>query len=148
MTRAFAIPAGSKARTRAPMSWSAVMSASEGASRKSSVLGLKESPRTATVLPRSEPENMFATLRAMARFRISFAAAIASTMRRDISWSWPVLIRARIFLGKQGPPEARSAMKNFSADTMVQADAVSHLLNICAHFLAQIGDFVDESDLG
>ena len=47
----------------------------------SSVLGLKVSPRTQTVLPRNDPPNTDATLRAMARLRFSLTAITASTMR-------------------------------------------------------------------
>ena len=53
--RAFSIAAGSKARTDAPASSRSAMTGSAGDSRMSSVSGLKERPRTATVLPGERP---------------------------------------------------------------------------------------------
>ena len=53
----------------------------EGASRMSSVFGLKVSPRIAMVLPRTLPSQAWMILRAMARLRWSFTAATVSTMR-------------------------------------------------------------------
>ena len=47
----------------------------------SSVFGLKVSPSTAMVLPRSEPPSAAETLRAIARLRVSLTAATVSTMR-------------------------------------------------------------------
>ena len=48
---------------------------------RSSVFGLKLSPSTATDLPRSLPENIALTLRAIARFLLSLTAATASRIR-------------------------------------------------------------------
>src|SRR6266404_3557264 len=53
--RACAMPTGSCARTFAPMSRSPVTSGIDGASRMSSVSGLKVRPSTAMVLPRRLP---------------------------------------------------------------------------------------------
>ena len=64
---ASSMPTGSNARTFAPMSCKAIIKGIEGASRMSSVLGLKVGPRTATVLPRNTPAKLTDTLRAMAR---------------------------------------------------------------------------------
>ena len=63
------------------MSFNAMMSGIDGASRRSSVLGLKVRPSTAIVLPRRLPPRAAATLRAIARLRASFTAATVSTMR-------------------------------------------------------------------
>src|SRR5260370_4768811 len=59
------------------MSRRAVSSGIDGASRTSSVFGLKVRPKTATVLPRSTPANEIETFRAMARkVSISFAGVL------------------------------------------------------------------------
>ena len=39
-------------------------------------------------------------------------------------------------------------MQEFAADAVVEADAARHVLHVGADLLAQIGDFVDEGDLG
>ena len=56
------------------------MTAMAGESRMSSVLGLKVSPSTATVLPRTEPPAAAITFLAIARLRWSFTAATVSTI--------------------------------------------------------------------
>ena len=47
----------------------------------SSVFGLKVSPNSAMVLPRTEPPHAVMTLRAIARLRCSLTAVTVSTMR-------------------------------------------------------------------
>ena len=39
-------------------------------------------------------------------------------------------------------------MQEFAADAVVEADAAGNLLDVAADLLAQIGDLVDEGDLG
>ncbi len=39
-------------------------------------------------------------------------------------------------------------MQEFRPDAIVHADAARHVLDIGADFLAEIGHFVDEGDLG
>src|SRR5215510_6079984 len=95
------------------MSWRAVISGIDGASRTSSVLGLKVRPKTATVLPRSTPANEIETFRAMARLRVSLTLSTASRMRIGTSWSCAVLISARTSLGKHEPPKPGPACRNF-----------------------------------
>ena len=63
----------------------AVTSGIDGASRMSSVSGLKVRPSTAMVLPRSEPPSAWLTFRAIARLRFSLTASADSTMRQDTS---------------------------------------------------------------
>src|SRR4028119_2395522 len=70
---------------RAPASCRAVITSMEGASRMSSVLGLKVSPSTATVLPRTEPPQAATTLRPMARLRWLLHAATGPTRRTRAS---------------------------------------------------------------
>ncbi len=71
-------------RSRAPStpaSSSAWTIASEGASRMSSVLGLKARPSKATVLPRGSSPSALITLRPIARLRASLTLTTASTIR-------------------------------------------------------------------
>ena len=51
-------------------------------------------------------------------------------------------------LRKAGAAIARPGMQKFRADALVEADAVRDVLDIGADLLAQIGDLVDEGDLG
>ena len=83
--RACSMPTGSCARTLAPMSSSPVTSGIDGASRMSSVSGLKVRPSTAMVLPRRPPPAAPATLRAIARLRLSLTVSTASTIRKCTS---------------------------------------------------------------
>ena len=39
-------------------------------------------------------------------------------------------------------------MQEFAADAVVEADAARHVLHVGADLLAQVGDLVDEGDLG
>jgi hypothetical protein len=114
----------------------------------SSVLGLKVSPSTAMVLPRRLPPSAAATLRAIPRFLASFTAATISTMRSGASASCAVLMSATVSLGKARAAEARSGMEELAADAVVEADAARDLLDVAADLLAEIGDLIDEGDLG
>ena len=51
-------------------------------------------------------------------------------------------------LGKARAAIAGPGMQEFAADAAVEADAAGHVLHIGADLLAQIGDLVDEGDLG
>ena len=51
-------------------------------------------------------------------------------------------------LGEARAAEARAGMQEFGADAVVEADAAGDFLDIGADLLAQIGDLVDEGDLG
>ncbi len=79
--RAFAMAAGSKARTRAPSFCRSSTTASAGDSRMSSVSGLKERPRTAAVLPASGPAaaRIFSIMR---RFVFSLTRIVASMISK------------------------------------------------------------------
>ncbi len=70
----------------------------------SSVFGLKVSPSTAIVLPRTEPPAAATTFFAIARLRVSLTAATVSTMRTGVPKSCAVLISASVSLGKHDPP--------------------------------------------
>ena len=64
----------------APRSSNAPITTRLGASRMSSVLGLKVRPKTATVFPRSEPPHAATTLSAIARLRASLIPITVSTI--------------------------------------------------------------------
>ena len=51
-------------------------------------------------------------------------------------------------LGKAGAAIAGAGMEKFGADALVHADAARDILHIGADLFAQVGDFVDEGDLG
>ena len=75
-----------------------------GASRMSSVLGLKVTPSTATVRPLKEPpqaSRSFSTIRA---FTSLFTCITVSVIRIGKAWSWPIRASAAVSLGKQEPP--------------------------------------------
>ena len=55
--------------------------------------------------------------------------------------------RADIFR-EAGAAEARYRMQELRPDAVIEPDTARHLLHIGADALAQIGDFVDERDLG
>ena len=74
------MPSGSKATIFAPAACSAGTMSSEGASRMSSVLGLKVSPSTPTVRPFTEPPQKSMTLAAMRFLRALFTSMTCSTM--------------------------------------------------------------------
>ena len=114
----------------------------------SSVLGLKVRPSTAMVAPRTLPPQAAMTLRAMARLRWSLtdddrlddAAGRAEVVRR--------LQQRHGVLGEAGAAVARAGVEELAADAVVEADAARHLLHVGAGLLAQVGDLVDEGDLG
>ena len=84
----------------------------------------------------------------MPRLRWSFTATTVSTMRNGAPASCAVLTSASAVLGKAGAAEARPGMQEFPADALVEADAARDILHIGADLFAQIGDLVDEGDLG
>ena len=51
-------------------------------------------------------------------------------------------------LGKAGAAEAGAGMQEFRADAVVEPDAARDVLDVGADLLAEIGDLVDEGDLG
>ena len=75
-----------------------------GASRMSSVLGLKVRPSTAMVLPATEPPQCETILPAMRFLRRLLTSITVSTMRiGDPCWA-AVRASARVSFGKQEPP--------------------------------------------
>ena len=80
------------------------MISSDGASRRSLVLGLKVSPSTAMHLPATEPPIaalIFSTIRARC---LTLARVVASAISmRQPAWR-PVWIIAAMSLGKHDPP--------------------------------------------
>jgi hypothetical protein len=55
---------------------------------------------------------------------------------------------ARTSLGKHEPPKARPRVEEFRPNSFVESNATRDFLHIRAEFFAQVGDFVDEGDLG
>jgi len=51
-------------------------------------------------------------------------------------------------LGKARATKAGSGMQEFCADSVVETDAARDFLDIGTDFLAEIGDFIDECNLG
>ena len=51
-------------------------------------------------------------------------------------------------LGKAGAAEAGAGMQKLAADAVVEADAAGDLLHVGADLFGEIGDLVDEGDLG
>ena len=95
---------GSCACTLTPFSISLGRMDSAGASRMSSVSGLKARPSTARVLPLSLPPRALRILLIMRAFCASFTSITASTMRLVTLFSWAMRTSARVSLGKQEPP--------------------------------------------
>ncbi len=62
--------------------------------------------------------------------------------------SCAVLISATRVLGKARAAVARAGVQELAADAVVEADAARDLLHVGADLLAQVGDLVDEGDLG
>src|SRR6185437_5368096 len=99
-----------------------------GASRMSSVFGLKVRPRTATVLPITPPKAR-SIFSAIATLRASLTATTASTRRVGIARG---LEQGQRVLGKAGAAEAGPGMQELAADAAIQADAARHVLDVGA----------------
>ena len=120
----------------------------EGASRMSSVLGLKVRPSTAIGaaadaaaagrdhLARHGPLALVVD----GRNRLQDAAGRAEIVRR--------LHQRGEVLGKARAAEARPGVQELAPDPVVEADAARHLLHVGAGPLAQVRHLVDEGDLG
>ena len=99
------------------------------------------------VLPRTEPPQA-------ARMRSAIALAplvdLDHASRRCERRAGLLGVRtsASVSLGKQLPPIARAGMQELAADAAVQPDAARDFLDVGADLLAQVGDLVDEGDLG
>ena len=142
------MPSGSKATIFAPAACSAGTMSSEGASRMSSVLGLKVRPSTPIVRPGTEPPQKSMTLlRHPLLARVVHLDHLLDDGLRRIGLARGVGQRQRI-LGKARAAEARPGMQELAADAAVEPDAARHVVHVGADLLAQIGDLVDEGDLG
>ena len=88
------------------------------------------------------------TLRAMARFLVSLTGrdGFEDAQRHFVILSG--LDQGAHIFGKAGAAEAGPGMQEFAADAVVETDAARDLLHVGADLFAEIGDFVDESDLG
>jgi hypothetical protein len=79
---------------------------------------------------------------------LSFEATTASTIRSAASLSCAVLSSASVSFGKHEPPVAGTWLKEARADAGVEADAAGDVVHVGADLLAQVGDLVDETNLG
>ena len=75
-----------------------------GASRMSSVFGLKVRPSTANVFPATLPPQALTIFSAILRLRVSFTATTCSTIEIGAPASWAVRTKARQSFGKHEPP--------------------------------------------
>ena len=75
-----------------------------GASRMSSVFGLKVRPSTASVLPATEPPQWATILAAIRFLRAVLTATTDSTIRVGAPACSAVRTRASVSLGKHDPP--------------------------------------------
>ena len=83
-----------------------------GASRMSSVSGLKVRPKMATVRPRTDPPAAAMMRAAMLALRASLTATTASISRDGVPWSWAMRTIASVSLGKQDPPKPGPGWRN------------------------------------
>src|SRR5262245_17468612 len=112
-----------------------------GLSRMSSVLGLKVRPSAATVLPATLPPQ---------------AARLAGIIDGDDGLDdahgrLNLLGGAHQRLGilrEAGAAEARTRVQELAADAAIEADAAGDVVHVGADLLADVGDLVDEGDLG
>ncbi len=95
---------GSWTRSLAPFSARAGRMVNEGASRRSSVSGLKVTPKIPMVLPASEPPMASLIFLTILAFWAELTSTAASTSRAATLFSWAIRIRARVSFGKQDPP--------------------------------------------
>ena len=87
-------------------------------------------------------------LSAMRSLRASLTRTTVSTIASGASASLRGAHQRAAVLGKARAAKARPGMQKLAADAAVEADALGHVLDIGADPLAQIGDLVDERDLG
>ena len=88
------------------------------------------------------------TFRPCACLRASLTSTTVSTIAAARRPRCAVRTSASVSLGKQEPPIARAGMQELAADAAVEADAARHVVHVGADLLAEIGDLVDEGDLG
>ena len=121
------MPSGSKARTVAPSAWSAGTITRLGLSRMSSVFGLKVTPRTAMVLPRTEPPQA-STIRRTIRCACALVDRdhALDDAQGHVGFLGDAQQRQRV-LGEARAAEARPGMQELAADPAVEADALGHV---------------------
>ena len=86
--------------------------------------------------------------RPCASLRVSFTPTTVSTMLIGAPASLRGAHQRQAVLGEARAAIAGAGMEEFAADAAVEADALGDVLHIGADLLAQIGDLVDEGDLG
>ena len=143
-------PRDRRRRSCAPAACSAgTMSSDWALSRMSSVLGLK-------VRPSTRDRSCRRPSRRRTSMTLSAIALLARVVDRDDRLD-DALRRVRLargagqrqrVLGEARAAEARAGMQELAADAAVEADAARHVVHVGADLLAEIGDLVDEGDLG
>ena len=114
----------------------------------SSVLGLKVSPKTASVLPARLPPQAAAILSAIRLLRASLTRSTVSTIARSASGLARSAHQCLAVLGETRTAKTGAGVQKLAADAAIESDAAGDVLNIGAQRLAQIGDLVDEGYLG
>ena len=139
---------GSWTRTCAPAASSASISTSAGASRMSSVLGLKARPQTAMVFSLSSPRKCWWILRKSTSFCASLTASTASIIRAGSALGLRHVDHGADVLGEAAPAVADAREEEVEADPLVVADPAPDVVDVGAVGLAEVGHLVDEADLG
>ncbi len=110
------------------------MISSEGASRISSVLGLKARPQQADDLAARVPPSMSRTFRMISRALVAVDLHHGPQELEDGSRGMEADVGQRLdVLGEAGPAEAQAGVQELRADALVVAHARRHLLDIGAH---------------
>ena len=119
------------------MSLSAVISGIDGASRMSSVFGLKVRPRMAIVVAAQVPAKCrgdFARHAALPRL-VHGGDGLDNAQRR--LGVLRGLDQRHVSFGKHEPPKPGPACRNLRADAVVETDAAGDLLHVAADLFAQ-----------
>ncbi len=100
------------------------------------------------VLPATLPPQARMMRSAISALRRSFSATTVSTMLTGRARFLRGAREREAVFGEARAAEARPGMQELAADAPVEPDAARHVLDVGADLLAEIGDLVDEGDLG
>ena len=119
----------------------------EAASRRSSVCGLKVRPSSATRLPRRRPRPLLQLADDAALLQVIDLDDGVQELEVVAGVAGELLERLHV-LGKAGAAVADAGLQEVRPDAVVEPHAVGHGAHVGAHVLADVGDLVDERDLG
>src|SRR5262249_48503828 len=142
------MPSGSKAWMHAPAATSRGRISRLAASRMSSVLGLKVSPKTAARRAAGVPAAAGGVFSAHRALPHPVAPPPRLAARQPPAGLARGAHQGAAVLGKARAAKTRPGMQKLAADATVEPDAAGDVLDIAAHPFAQIGDLVDKGDLG